>query len=62
MPDTSRILTAEQAAVLAQVSAETIRRACRAGELRSGRCGQEYRISETAVRRWIFGDDQDNQP
>lgn len=56
----NRILTPVEAAEMAQVTVDTIYLAIKNGQLRHGRLSRgkagKIRISEAALREWIFGD------
>lgn len=48
-----QVLTVEEAAALARVSAKTIYRAIWSGELKAGRAGSQWRLLESDVWAWL---------
>jgi excisionase family DNA binding protein len=52
-PESVRLLTVQQAAEYVQLTIETIRRACRTGDLRASKIGMAWRIRSTDLDAWL---------
>jgi excisionase family DNA binding protein len=55
------LLTVEETARWAKCSPETVRRACRSGQLRGARIGSQWRVSPQALAEWLAAPRTDNK-
>ena len=54
--ESDQLLSTRDAAVMARVNVETIRRNVRAGTLEAERTGAHYKIRESSLRKWMRGE------
>lgn len=59
--ESDQLLSTREAAVIARVNVETIRRNVRAGTLQAERTGAHYKIRESSLREWMRGESKPRQ-